>query len=122
MSESYVIQGLTAAGTFLVGLFAIFKYVINKITILTDDSHKTIQTLSERHTASLSALTKDSIKSTEQSVITGEKLARSVDSLNTTLLSQMLNIPTKSDLATLIEHFDNKHDSIENKLDIIIKK
>jgi hypothetical protein len=115
MNESYVIQGLTAAGTFLISLFAIFKYVINKTAKITEDSHKTIQSLSERHTSSMGNLVKESVRAQE-------KVANAVDSLNVTLQAQISNTPTKSDLELVKVHFDSRHDKIESKIDSIIDK
>ena len=113
-SESYVIQGLVAAGTFLSGLFVIFRYVINKTTNITENSHKTIQTLSESHTRSMSELVKDSVKAQE-------KVANAVDGLNKTLLSQTDDLPRRSDLELFKQHFDNRHDIIESKIDKLNK-
>ena len=113
-SESYVIQGLVAAGTFLSGLFVIFRYVINKTTNITENSHRTIQTLSESHTRSMSELVKDSVKAQE-------KVASAVDGLNKTLLSQTDDLPRRSDLESFKQHFDNRHDIIESKIDKLNK-
>lgn len=115
MNESNVIQGLVAAGSFLAGLFVIFKYMINKTMIMAEDSHRTIQILSEKHTQSMSGLVKDSVRAQE-------KVANAVDSLNSTLLTQVNNTPTKSDVELLKTHFDVRHDKIEAKIDTIISK
>ena len=113
MNESNVIQGLVAAGSFLAGLFVIFKYMINKTMVMAEDSHKTIQILSEKHTQSMSGLVKDSVRAQE-------KVANAIDSLNVTLQTQISNTPTKSDVELLKSHFDTRHDKIEAKIDTII--
>lgn len=113
MNESYVIQGLTAAGTFLISLFAIFKYVINKTAKITENSYETIQSLSERHTSSMGNLVKDSVKAQE-------KVANAVDSLNIILQAEISNTPKKSDLELLRVFLSNRHDIIESKIDSII--
>lgn len=122
MGESYVIQGLAAAGSFLITLFAIFKYVINKTTKITEDSHRTIQALSERHTASMSDIVKEGHKSQEKVAVSQERVAGAIDSLNVTLQTQISNTPTKSDLELVKVHFDSRHDKIESKIDSIIDK
>lgn len=120
MNESYVIQGLAAAGSFLITLFAIFKYVINNTTKITEDSHKTIQALSERHTASMSDIVKEGHRSQEKVSVSQEKVAFAIDSLNVTLQTQISNTPTKADVELLKSHFDKRHDKIESKMDTII--
>ena len=119
MNESYVIQGLAAAGSFLITLFAIFKYVINKTTKITEDSHRTIQALSERHTASMSDIVKEGHKSQEKVAVSQERVAGAIDSLNVTLQTQISNTPTKADVELLKAHFDNRHDKIDSKIDTI---
>lgn len=113
-SESYVIQGLVAAGSFLSGLFVIFRYVINKTTKITENSHNTIQTMSERHTDSMSMLVKESTRAQE-------KVANAVDSLNKTLSVEMSNVATKNDIELIKTHFDGRHDKLDHRLDDILK-
>lgn len=97
-TESYVLQGLAAAGTFLAGFFAVLRYMIGQI-----------KEMSREHTVSMERLVESSHKVQENNSLV-------IQSLDKTLNTGLLAIPTRQDMAVLQEHFDTRHAELRELL------